>query len=110
MGRIWVLSERPLVMDARISHLMDMSLLRKHHGLPKHHGVEIPEPEISGIIGKNAVMKPVYKLIIKYGTSDAAVLITGASGTGKELIARYSSRLHRASIAAARIANRVNRP
>jgi len=40
------------------------------------------------IIGKSPAMQNIYKLIGKIALSDAAVLITGESGSGKELIAR----------------------
>jgi DNA-binding NtrC family response regulator len=48
----------------------------------------------SNIIGTSEAMKKVYELIDKLSNTDCTVLISGASGTGKELIARaihYSS-------------------
>jgi two-component system NtrC family response regulator len=39
------------------------------------------------IIGKSKPMLEIYELISKVAQSDASILITGASGTGKELIA-----------------------
>lgn len=42
----------------------------------------------SHIIGTSEAMKRVYDLIDKVADTDCTVLITGASGTGKELIAR----------------------
>lgn len=39
------------------------------------------------IVGDSAAMQEVYKLIGKVASSDATVLITGETGTGKELIA-----------------------
>ena len=41
-----------------------------------------------GIVGKTEAMQQVFKLIGQVSHSDATVLITGASGTGKELVAR----------------------
>jgi DNA-binding NtrC family response regulator len=40
------------------------------------------------IIGESAPMKQIYKMIDKVGPSRSTVLITGPSGSGKELIAR----------------------
>jgi len=46
------------------------------------------EVENSAIIGKSAKMLEVYKAIARVAASNVNVLITGASGTGKELVAR----------------------
>ena len=40
------------------------------------------------IIGKSAVMKEIYELILKAAAGSASVIIYGESGTGKELVAR----------------------
>jgi DNA-binding NtrC family response regulator len=48
----------------------------------------------SHIIGESEAMKPVFSLIKKVAPTDSTVLISGPSGTGKELVARaihYSS-------------------
>jgi two-component system NtrC family response regulator len=44
--------------------------------------------QFGNIIGKSAPMQRIYELIEKVSPSKATVLITGDSGTGKELIAR----------------------
>jgi Nif-specific regulatory protein len=44
--------------------------------------------EFSGIIGKSNPMLEIFKTIKKVATIDTTVLIRGATGTGKELIAR----------------------
>ncbi len=44
--------------------------------------------EISNIIGKSPAMKELMAMLAMVAPSEATVLITGASGTGKELIAR----------------------
>jgi DNA-binding NtrC family response regulator len=49
---------------------------------------EIDEPQDSAIIGRSPKMLEVYKAIGRVAASNVSVLITGASGTGKELVAR----------------------
>ncbi len=44
--------------------------------------------QFSGIVGKNAEMKTIYRLIDDTAPTEATVLIQGESGTGKELVAR----------------------
>lgn len=41
-----------------------------------------------GIIGRSEAMLAVYRKIMQYGPAEAPVLITGETGTGKELVAR----------------------
>ncbi len=55
--------------------------------------LERSEPTFE-IIGNSASMREVFRLIDRAGPTDKAILIQGASGTGKELVARA---LHRAS-------------
>jgi DNA-binding NtrC family response regulator len=53
----------------------------------------MPPPEYRGLIGSEKIIgesKPIVQLretIEKYAKSDAIILITGGSGTGKELVA-----------------------
>lgn len=47
-----------------------------------------PEPVLSGMIGDSDAMREVYRLTRKVAPSSATVLLTGETGTGKELIAR----------------------
>src|SRR2546423_7889906 len=49
---------------------------------------EEEEPSTGGLVGRTPAMLEVYKLIARVSDSPAAVLITGDSGTGKELVAR----------------------
>ncbi|MCK9163141.1 MAG: sigma-54 dependent transcriptional regulator [Bacteroidales bacterium] len=42
----------------------------------------------SNMIGKSQIMKEMYSFIEKVGVTDARILITGANGTGKELVAK----------------------
>jgi two-component system nitrogen regulation response regulator GlnG len=55
------------------------------------------------IVGKSEGMQQVFKMIGRVATSEAPVMITGESGSGKELVARalhhYSSRSDRAFLA-----------
>lgn len=46
------------------------------------------QPVIEGMIGTAAVMQDVYRLTGRVAKSSATVLLTGETGTGKELIAR----------------------
>ncbi|RME36043.1 MAG: sigma-54-dependent Fis family transcriptional regulator, partial [Deltaproteobacteria bacterium] len=59
---------------------------------------EVPRPEKItphyGLVGQSAGLREVLRKIEKYGPTDAAVVITGETGTGKELVAEA---LHRAS-------------
>jgi DNA-binding NtrC family response regulator len=46
------------------------------------------EPQDSAIVGRSPKMLDVYKAVGRVAASDVSVLITGPSGTGKELVAR----------------------
>jgi DNA-binding NtrC family response regulator len=51
--------------------------------------------EISFIVGSTPPMNEMYKRILQVAPTSATVLITGASGTGKEMVARL---IHRSSL------------
>ena len=57
--------------------------------------VEIEEDGLCGIVGKSSAMLEVYSLIKKVAPTDFSVLITGESGSGKELCARAIHHLSR---------------
>ena len=46
-----------------------------------------------GMVGESAVMREMYQKLPRVAESDSTVLITGGSGTGKELVARALHRL-----------------
>ena len=48
--------------------------------------------QFTGIIGKSRAMEKVYVLLEKVVDSDATVLLTGETGTGKEVVARWIHR------------------
>lgn len=49
---------------------------------------EFEPPNFKGIVGNSPMMQQVYKMIAKAAAMNANVLISGDSGTGKELVAR----------------------
>jgi len=61
------------------------------------------EEHQDSIVGKSAAMQQVFKMIGRVSHSDAPVMITGESGSGKELVARaihhYSQRSSKAFVA-----------
>jgi DNA-binding NtrC family response regulator len=50
-------------------------------------------PGFEGMIGQSAIMRDVYELIRRVAATNATVLLTGETGTGKELVARALHRL-----------------
>ena len=61
------------------------------------------EQHQDSIVGQSAAMQEVFKMVGRISNSDAAVMITGESGSGKELVARaihqYSARHDRPFLA-----------
>ncbi|MBI2429221.1 MAG: sigma 54-interacting transcriptional regulator [Ignavibacteriales bacterium] len=79
---------------------LNASLLKNERGQPiggiisfrEKSGTDFGEylnhhPHFYGIVGKSEPMKKIYKTIEQIAVSDATVLITGETGTGKELVA-----------------------
>ncbi|MGE7777214.1 sigma-54 interaction domain-containing protein [Chitinophaga sp. NPDC101104] len=61
--------------------------------------------DFSGIVGSGAQMQKVYRLITQVAASSSTVLLTGETGTGKELVARA---VHNASPRKSRLMVKVN--
>jgi two-component system nitrogen regulation response regulator GlnG len=55
------------------------------------------EAQPDGLVGRTSAMQEVFKRIALVAPSDACVMLTGASGTGKELVARAIHRYSRRS-------------
>ena len=66
---------------------------------------ESPPPDVSVLVGRSSEMQQVFRQIALVADSDLSVLITGETGTGKELVAaaihRHSRRHEQAYIAVA---------
>lgn len=87
--------QKPLTVD-QIREIVQRAAEHKN----RLHALAAEEPTMdSSIVGRSPSMLSVYKLIARVAPSNANVLITGASGTGKELVARaihdHSSRAQR---------------
>ena len=71
---------------ARIRSMLRIALLEKEN-LSLRQEIQ-GRVDIAGVIGKSRAMKGVYDLLGKVVDSDATVLLSGETGTGKELLAR----------------------
>jgi DNA-binding NtrC family response regulator len=79
---------KPFELSALVG-VVRRALARRADAAPRR--TDDVEEEFSGIrpmMGRSPAMLEVYKLIAKVADADAAVLVTGDSGTGKELVAR----------------------
>lgn len=84
--------------NAQLISMLEKAIIDKNISTPVlFDGVE--DTKGDRIIGKSAAMLDVYKKIGQVAESDVTVLITGETGTGKELVARaiyqYSKRANR---------------
>src|SRR6266404_6193965 len=75
---------KPLLIDELLALLRKLTGPRK---IPRHAPKDSFAPE-SAIIGRSPKMLEVYRAVARVAPSTANVLITGASGSGKELVAR----------------------
>ncbi len=66
---------------------------KSHPELPTQMSQDATEPLIEGMIGGSPVMQEVYEVTRQVAATSATVLLTGQTGTGKELIARALHRL-----------------
>lgn len=57
-------------------------------GAPPEEEIPLADFSRTGLVGRSHEMVKVYKLIAHAARSEATVLVTGQSGTGKELVAR----------------------
>jgi len=74
---------KPLLIDDLLA------LVAKVQRRPAETAVEPPGPTLdTAIIGRSPKMLEVYRAVARVAPSNASVLIIGASGTGKELVAR----------------------
>jgi len=86
--------EKPVQLDVlkvvlqRAQYLVELE--RENRALLKQAG----QSEFEGLVGGSEPMQEVFRMIRRVGPSDVSVLITGDSGTGKELVARA---IHRQS-------------
>jgi DNA-binding NtrC family response regulator len=78
----------PPVFDGWVSNQPN----RRERPATKTLAPEVPEPAFSNrtptLVGQSPVMRKLFSVIERVAPTDASVLITGATGTGKELAAR----------------------
>ncbi len=95
---------KPFEISAVVALLRRYVAARKEAEISASEGQETEETASadlshSGLVGRAVPMIMVYKLVAQAARSDATVLITGQSGTGKELVARaihdFSARAQR---------------
>ena len=58
------------------------------YGLPERPVVPLPLPTMDSLLGNSVAMQEVFRLIERVGPTEASVLLTGESGSGKELAAQ----------------------
>ena len=91
--------------NREVRETVDRALKRRERARQGAEAAEFPGLPSEGIIGRSAAMLRVYKQIAQASASDMPVLITGETGTGKELVARA---IHRHSRRAAQQLVAVN--
>ncbi len=92
-GKKGMLSSYPLKLDGKTAGIINRinfhrdaaKIEREQHAFPRQYGCRYT---IDNIIGNSPQMKELKKLIRKVARGPSSILITGDSGTGKELVAQ----------------------
>ena len=66
---------------------VSVNIVRGGAGLPAP-GLQAPLTQVGSLLGASPAMQEVFRLVERVGPTEASVLLTGESGSGKELAAR----------------------
>ncbi len=80
---------------AELAPMVEDAIARSLRGRPSHHAVDPHVRRRGSIVYRSPAMATVLERIDRFGRSDLPVLITGETGTGKDLVARLIHDLHR---------------
>lgn len=69
------------------SKIAELKILKKNLGEKKTQAANIKNEGFHGIVGNSNAMQNIYELIAQVAPSQSTVLISGETGTGKELVA-----------------------
>jgi transcriptional regulator with PAS, ATPase and Fis domain len=82
-----IYAEEPGDSPPRVQELLDC-INRLAEGCPWQGSSSPNEPELAGVVGRSPALREVLALVQRARSSLATVLISGETGTGKEVIAR----------------------